>query len=459
MSELPSRRQHRSGGWVSGIIDRLKRWRRAPLAVAITAGLAIFIDMLIYGIIVPVAPDLLKKVGKDTTMANGVLFGCFGIGILVMSPIFGYVSDRYNTRKWPMIVGLIGLIVGTIFFAIAEHYWELIVARIAQGAASGITWSISLSMVSDAYPKEMHGQVMGSVFGCNVIGFLIGPTIGGILYKYGGHLAPFIFSAVLTGIDLLARLYLQSTAAIESTTAEVSKSSPNDTISPSSGNAEPREKATMLKLITSPQILICLLATLIVGGTYSSIDPTLPIHLRNIFNMSSDQIGYMFIAMVLPNAITSPIIGKYTDNNYERVPRMLVTGLGFLVMAPMLVLLAVPRTVWLEVIFLVIVGTFAAIAVVPIMPELGARMEKLGGGAAGQLFSIFNAAWATGMIAGPIVSGILVDAVGFLNAMFVLGGILLVACPIVWYTPIKQVLAARRRDRMAVQTEDSVETA
>lgn len=93
--------------------------------------------------------------------AIGWLFGSYALGLLLLTPVFGIVSDRLGSRRVPMLAGLLGLAVATLLFNVATTYGGLVAARIAQGVSGGASWTIGLSMIADVYPKERLGAVMG----------------------------------------------------------------------------------------------------------------------------------------------------------------------------------------------------------------------------------------------------------------------------------------------------------
>ncbi|KAJ2200854.1 hypothetical protein IW143_006363, partial [Coemansia sp. RSA 520] len=179
-----------------------------PAAVLIVSTVAVFADTVVYGLIVPFLPEILQDRLGMSSSSNGLLFGCFGLGVLIGAPVSAYISDRWKLRKWPMIIGLLGLGATSALFALSNAYWELIVARFAQGLSSGITWAIGLGMIADVYQGEDMGWAMGIAFSGFTLGYLGGPVLGGVIYKAGGVHAIAIFVGAIAGLDLVFRLML-----------------------------------------------------------------------------------------------------------------------------------------------------------------------------------------------------------------------------------------------------------
>ncbi|KAF9538948.1 hypothetical protein EC957_006008 [Mortierella hygrophila] len=170
--------------------------------------MALFTDMVVYGVVVPILPDIVKNRLGGTPREVGLLFACYAIGLLASTPVFAILSDKYQNRRIPMMVGMLGLAVATVGFSLASNYWVLILARIGQGSAGGASWTIGLGLLADVYPPDNLGVVMGATMTANAVGFMVGPMVGGYLYEYHGYSAPFIFCAGLAILDFLCIVFI-----------------------------------------------------------------------------------------------------------------------------------------------------------------------------------------------------------------------------------------------------------
>ncbi|KAG0260168.1 hypothetical protein BG011_002096 [Mortierella polycephala] len=188
--------------------SRLYRARRAPVAAACVVAMALFTDMVVYGVVVPILPIIVKERLGGSSSDVGLLFACYAIGLLASTPFFAILSDKYQNRRIPMMVGMLGLAVATVGFSLASNYWVLILARIGQGSAGGASWTIGLGMLADIYPPDNLGTVMGATMMANSIGFMLGPVVGAYFYEYHGYKAPFIFCAALAILDFLCIAFI-----------------------------------------------------------------------------------------------------------------------------------------------------------------------------------------------------------------------------------------------------------
>jgi MFS transporter, DHA1 family, tetracycline resistance protein len=190
--------------------------KRSPLLAIF---LTVFIDMLGVGIIIPVIPALFFNPATSilpthiSPTQTSLLYGLFSASFPFMqffgAPILGALSDRYG-RKPMLQISLIGTLIGYILFALAIHGGNLpllFVSRIIPGFFGGniaILYS-AISDVSDEQSKPKNFGLIGMAFG---LGFILGPTIGGLLADKGlvswfDNATPFWFTAILTLINLI----------------------------------------------------------------------------------------------------------------------------------------------------------------------------------------------------------------------------------------------------------------
>ena len=143
----------------------------------------VLLDMLAFGIIIPVLPHLIEQLaGGGIAKAAwwvGIFSTVFAIVQFVFSPVQGALSDRYGRRPVILISNL-GLAVDFVVLAVAPTLWLLFVARILLGMTAA-SFSTANAYIADIIPKEKRAAafgILGSAFG---LGFIIGPGLGGFL--------------------------------------------------------------------------------------------------------------------------------------------------------------------------------------------------------------------------------------------------------------------------------------
>src|SRR6266853_5992889 len=181
------------------------RESRAAAVALVTA--ACFTDIVAYSIAVPVLPDLSTRLGASPTII-GLLFGSFGVTMLLVSMPMGAVSDRIG-RKGPMLAGLVALAASTLLFAYALALPALFAARLVQGAGDAITWVVGFALVAELYAPDERGRVTGIILGGTSVAYMIGPSIGGWLYELGGIRMPFLVVTGMAAVTFAGFLWLR----------------------------------------------------------------------------------------------------------------------------------------------------------------------------------------------------------------------------------------------------------
>lgn len=164
----------------------------------------LLIDVIGFGIIIPVIPRLLSEMlhisKTDASEYGGWLVAAFAIMQFLFSPLMGNLSDRYGRRP-VLLASLFGFGVDYIFLVFAPSIEWLFAGRIVAGimGASFTTAGAYIADISEPEKRAQNFGIIGAAFG---LGFIIGPALGGILAKYGVK-APFIGAAVLTLLNWL----------------------------------------------------------------------------------------------------------------------------------------------------------------------------------------------------------------------------------------------------------------
>ena len=179
------------------------RVRRAALAFIFVT---VLIDVLAFGLIIPVLPHLIEGfLGGDTANAAywiGV-FGTVFAGIqFVTAPIQGALSDRFGRRP-VILLSCLGLGLDFVFMALANTLPWLLVGRIISGITSA-SFTTANAYVADVTPPEKRAKSYGMIGAAFGLGFIVGPLLGGWLGDVHLRL-PFWFAA---GLALLNFCYV-----------------------------------------------------------------------------------------------------------------------------------------------------------------------------------------------------------------------------------------------------------
>ena len=171
------------------------------------AAMALFIDSLGIGIIIPVAPTLIMELSglplAEAAPIAGWLTLSYALMQFVFSPILGNLSDRYG-RKPILLASLAALAIDYVLIGLAPTLAWLFVGRIIAGIA-GATFATANAVVADIIPPEKRAKYFGFNGAAWGMGFVIGPVIGGLLGQYGPRV-PFFAAAAFTAVNFLIAL-------------------------------------------------------------------------------------------------------------------------------------------------------------------------------------------------------------------------------------------------------------
>jgi DHA1 family tetracycline resistance protein-like MFS transporter len=169
--------------------------RRAALAFIFVT---VLIDMLAFGMIIPVLPTLVQDfVGGDAARA-AQMYGVFGTAWALMqfifSPVQGSLSDHFG-RRTVILISCAGLGLDFILMALAPNLWWLLVGRVISGITAA-SFSTAGAYISDVTPPEKRAASFGLIGVAFGVGFVLGPAVGGILGDISPRL-PFWASAFM----------------------------------------------------------------------------------------------------------------------------------------------------------------------------------------------------------------------------------------------------------------------
>lgn len=165
---------------------------RSPLIVIFTT---IFIDLVGFGIVIPVLPFYAEgTVFNATPRMVGLLFASYSIMQLIFSPVLGGLSDKYGRRP-VLLLSIIGTGIGFLVLGFASTLFMLFLGRILDGITGG-NISTAQAYIADITTKENRAKGMGLIGAAFGLGFIFGPALGGILSRWGIQV-PFFFAAAL----------------------------------------------------------------------------------------------------------------------------------------------------------------------------------------------------------------------------------------------------------------------
>ncbi|KAK4195635.1 major facilitator superfamily domain-containing protein [Triangularia verruculosa] len=429
------------------------KFRSSTVFIVVTVCLAIFTDILFYGLIVPVFPfSLLEQIrlAEDKVQEwTAILLACYNVTLCLGSPVVGFYADHTSSRRWPLLLGLVALCASTVLLCLAKTIALLVVGRLLQGLSAAIVWSVGLALLVDTVGKDI-GYAMGYVTIAMSVGLLISPVIGGAVYDAAGYYAVFYIAFVIIACDIALRLVLvekrvaqqwavgpessegesareedeeKQVQAISHAAEPASLPSPTPPAGTSSGSPNGESSTPALnpakhphwELIKNRRVLAALLAIAIEACIVFAFDTVIPLYVKETFRWNSTAAGLIFICVMVPG-FASPIVGKLADKHGAKW----FSVAGFALSIPPLVCLrfvtsnTIEHKVLLCALLTLLGVTLVTLANTPLMAEITyaidereAQQPGIWGekGVYGIAYGLFTTAYALGGTVGSITAG------------------------------------------------------
>ena len=347
----------------------------------------VFIDLLGFGIIIPLLPFYAEHFGA-TALVVGLLGTSFSFAQFVFAPVWGWLSDRFGRRP-VILVGLLGSAFSYALFALASSLTLLFVARTLAGIA-GANIPTAQAYIADITTPETRARGMGIIGAAFGLGFIFGPAIGGFL-SHWGYAAPAWFAAALSLANFCAALVVLP----ESRPAE------------RRGIVERRGRLEVFRgALLRPHLPMVLLLHFVVMVAFAAFEAMFALFAERRFGFTTVTIGYMFawIGIVLAT-VQGGLVGRVVPRLGER---RVVPG-ALLVLAVALVLIPLAGSVaWLAVAAaLVAVGMgFNGPSMMSTISRLGHERDQ------GSTLGLSQSLASLARIVGPVWGGWVFDTFG-----------------------------------------------
>lgn len=155
----------------------------------------VLIDLIGFGIIIPILPYYAQRLGAGG-LGLGALLGVYSAMQFLATAFLGRTSDRVGRRPILLTTMLVNAL-GYVLFAAAHSYAVLFVARVVSGFAGG-NISAAQAYVADITSPAERSRGMGIIGAAFGLGFIIGPAVGGLSAHYLGPSAPGLVAAGLS---------------------------------------------------------------------------------------------------------------------------------------------------------------------------------------------------------------------------------------------------------------------
>lgn len=363
----------------------------APSLIAV-----IFINMLGFGIIVPLLPFYAKSM-HAAPWQIALIFSAYAMGGFFGEPFWGRLSDRYG-RKPLLISTITGNCICYLALAFAPNVLTAFVVRFLGGLMSG-NGAVIQGYIADVTPPERRARMLSRQGAAWNVGMIVGPAVGGAFAHPNmgpiGFQAPMFIAAGLsalavTGIILFIR---------------------ESKIRDQSISHRPSRWAAIGDAVRSPVIGRLMLLTFLVGFAFTGIESTFGLWGQARFGWGPRQISVCFAAVGLMAALTQFFVtGPLSERFGEG--RMLAIGMGVNAMGSALQPFSNGLVMTTALMCVTAIGQSVA------WPNVGALISRTADPhRQGQILGLNNASGAFARFVGPLCAGLTFAGIS-INAPF-----------------------------------------
>ena len=166
--------------------------------------LIVFIDLLGFGLILPLLPFYAEKFGANELVV-GLLIASYSAMQFIGAPILGRLSDRWGRRP-VLLVSQVGTFAGFILMGVANSLPILFLSRIIDGL-SGANLSTAQAYISDVTDESNRAKSLGMIGAAFGLGFILGPAIGAWLSQFGYGTVAFV-AAGLSAVTMVLTYFM-----------------------------------------------------------------------------------------------------------------------------------------------------------------------------------------------------------------------------------------------------------
>ncbi|MET0272856.1 MAG: MFS transporter [Phenylobacterium sp.] len=271
----------------------------------------IFLNMLGFGIIVPLLPFYAKSFGAPPWQI-ALVFSAFSIGTFIGEPYWGRLSDRIG-RKPVLIMTIVANGLCYLALAFAPNVWAAFAVRLAGGLFSG-NGSVIQGYIADVTPPERRTRAMSYQSAAWNVGLIVGPSMGGLFARPSA--GPLGFQLPLM---IAAGLFFACAAGITLFIRE-SRGRDLDTF-------RPNRWAATGEAARHPVIGRLMLVTFLVGFAFTGVESIFGLWTGALYGWGPRQVGVAFAfagaaAAITQMTVTGPLSERFGQG------RMLAVGMA-----------------------------------------------------------------------------------------------------------------------------------
>lgn len=399
-----------------------------PLPVVL---FTIFVDLIGFGIIIPIIPQLLANPASeffllpkgDTIKQGYILLGylvaIFSVAQFLAAPILGQLSDRYG-RKKILALSLGGTSISYVIFAIGivtKNIPLLFISRAFAGLFGGSVSVAQASIADFTKPQDLSKNfgLMGASFG---LGFILGPYLGGKLsdptvLSWFNPSTPFFFAAILSAINVVSLLLIFPET--------------NKHIKHGLSIAWSKSVVNIWHALKHPQLRELFAVNFLFNAGFTFFTTFFAVFLINKFRFTQGDIGTFFAFIGVWFAFTQAVIVRKLAGKFSEVQ---IVRYGLIASAFSVFLYFLPNSA----LGLYLITPILAVANGLIFANLTALISKNADASVqGEVLGINSSVSALAMMIPPVLSGYIAAGLKPETPIYVSSVVILISAVVFWF--------------------------
>jgi len=376
--------------------------RPTPRSQLLVVLLTVFIDLVGFGIVLPILPFYALRFGA-AGIGFGAVVSAFSLMQFLATAFLGRLSDRIGRRPILLTTMIIN-VAGYVLFAFAGSYLVLLISRIVCGFAAG-NISVAQAYIADVTEPTERSRGMGALGAAFGLGFIVGPALGGLAHHYGGPAAPGLVAAALSlaNFGSAYRILSESLSPEHRTHRELWDFG-------HLGEAFARAELRPLLVLWG-----------MIPFAFAGYTVLLPLHAEAVFGWQERDLGYFFAVVGLTAAVVQGyIFGKLVHRFGERA-LVRVGTVGMAISIAVVPILGAPAALYAWTIVLAFSNSITAPAVTGLVSVYAGAAEQ------GAILGAAQSVSALGRLSGPAVFGVVFDMTSAGPAFAAAGGVMAAA--------------------------------
>jgi len=392
--------------------------------------LIVFIDLVGFGIILPLLPLYAETFGASP-LVIGLLGTSYSGAQFLFTPLWGWISDRVGRRPI-LLMSVAGSVISYTIFGWAPSLLWLFISRLA-GGLFGANISTAQAYIADITTPENRARGMGLVGAAFGIGFVVGPAIGGLLSRYSYSLPGYAAAALsfIAFVFALVRLP-ESLPGKERARLAAERQRPGSEIE------------ALFKALGNRDLARTLAVYFLAIFAFSNMQMTFPLFTQAVYGYDAAHNGYLFAFIGLMSAVVQGgLIGRLS-HRFGEGP-LAITGVFLTMLGLGLVPLAVH--VGELMVLLAVVGVGIALTNPTLTTIVSLRSDP---SMQGSVLGVNRSTSSLARMLGPLWGGWTYGALGINWPYWTAGIVLFVA--VVLALPLRRI-TSREEEAVVVLTK------